>query len=85
MIDTLSIATNGYLSKYKRPLSIATDGYLSVFALLAIAIEEERRYSDGDGPDDERQEMFMRISDLRREDQEILLIIQIFMTTWQDY
>ena len=83
MIDVLSIATDGYLSKYKWPLSVATNGYLSVYAIIAIEVggfsggkAEIRDVIIGDKSLEER------IEAQQREDEEILLIIQIFMLKW---
>ena len=79
MIDVLSIASSGYLSKYKQPLSIATDGYLSIYALVVIEVDEIIKAGRS----------IQTIGDplykkkvLQREDNEILEIIQIFMLTW---
>ena len=80
MIDVLSIATNGYLSKYGWPLSIATDGYLSVYAIIAIG-----GFAGGDMELREivsKDRLEERIRAQRRNDEEILLIIQIFMSKW---
>ena len=83
MINVLSIATDGYLSKYKWPLSVATNGYLSVFAIIVIDVggfgggrAELREVIIGEDKLDER------IEAQQRDDGEILLIIQIFMLTW---
>ena len=82
MIDVLSIATSGYLSKYKWPLSVATDGYLSIYAIIAIDVGG---FAGGKMEirdivrEDKLEE---RIEAQQREDEEILLIIQIFMLKW---
>ena len=83
MINVLSIATAGYLSKYKWPLSMATDGYLSVYAIIVIDVGgigvgkmEIRDIVKGEEGLEER------IEAQQQDDSEVLLIIQIFMMTW---
>ena len=82
-MDVLSIATSGYLSKYKWPLSMATDGYLSVYAIIAIDVggfsggrAEIRDVVIGD------ESLEEKLESQKRDDEEVLLIIQIFMATW---
>jgi hypothetical protein len=81
-LDPLSIATDGYLSKYKWTLSVATRGYLSQFALVVIPIPPKPAGALGFGvlyTDDTMQKKEVQ---LHHEDDEILLIMQIFMMKW---
>lgn len=71
MKDLLSIATNGYLYKYKGTQSIATEGYLSIFAII-LKRGKDFVFSSGEK------------GNLREED-EILLIIKLFTNIWNSY
>ena len=85
MIDVLSIATDGYLSKYKRTLSIATRGYMSQYAIVAIPISPPS-LAPGTGMglyvDTERRQARELREVLLRDDEDILLLLQIFMMRW---
>lgn len=78
MIDVLSIGTNGYLSKYKYSLAVATEGYLSIYAIDVIDVASIRNRRNvlvyGDPYYKEKR--------LKQEDEEILLMIQTFISTW---
>jgi hypothetical protein len=82
-LDPLSIATDGYLSKYKWTLSVATRGYLSQYAIVVIPIPPQQPSGAlGFGvlyTDDKEHN---REAQLHQEDSEILLIMQIFMMKW---
>ena len=77
MRDPLSISTDGYLTKYKRTLNIAVRGYLSEYAIIAIGsigaaiggLKKPMRNLS--------KEKLKEV--LKREDNEILVIIQTFM------
>ena len=69
MIDAVSIATDGYIHKDFRSLAIATNGYISLFILAVIPI---KRKKGGLSIKKQRKE----------EDEDILIIIHIFMVLW---
>lgn len=76
MINPLSIATNGYLSRDKKRLSIAVDGYLSPFVYFEIQSETIEKL---------RKAGLLKVKthqDRLREDEEVLLIINLFMKVW---
>ena len=68
MIDVLSVASDGYLSKTDKTLAIATNGYISVFAIVVIPVEKKKKSKKG--------------GRRRREEEEILIYIEIFMILW---
>ena len=86
MIDPLAIATNGYISKYKRSLSIATDGYLSVFAIIIIEFEERKGRKGGKIKGIRKDQLYRNreelMKNLKREENEVVTIINIFMIIW---
>ncbi len=81
MRDPLSISTDGYLTKYKRTLNIAVRGYLSEYAIIAIGsigaaiggLKKPPKKPLKNLSERKRKEV------LKREDNEILFIIQTFM------
>ena len=77
MRDPLSISTDGYLTKYKRTLNIAVRGYLSEYAIIAIgsigAAISGLKQPLKDLSKRKREEV------IKREDNEILIIIKTFM------
>jgi len=79
MRDPVSIASDGYLSKYKRTLSIATRGYLSTYAIIVVKIG-----GTGTGPSGKKINVKdlskkKREKILMREDNEIIIIIETFI------
>jgi hypothetical protein len=77
MRDLISIATGGYLSMHDRTLSIATDGYL---AEIVIIIEIPRRAKQVESSKDILFKEYT--TRLKRDDEEIMLIIKIFLRVW---
>lgn len=77
MRDPLSIASDGYLGTYKKTQTIATEGYLSVFSIIVITPDELTE--GGVFPDYLVDDKYDK---KKREEQELLLIIQIFMKRW---
>lgn len=80
-LDPLAIASDGLLSKYKWPLSAATRGYMSQFAIVSIELPTPGVAGEAFGwlfTD----EIGQKENTLYREDEEIMLIIQIFMMRW---
>lgn len=84
MRDPLSIVSDGYLSKVDYTLAVVTRGYLSTYAIVVIDAEEieeiEEIYKNRLLPLVGDPHQKGRI--IKREDQEILIIIQIFLLTW---
>lgn len=83
-LDPLSIASDGLLSKYKPTLSIATRGYISQYAIVSIEIPSPGVIGEAFGYliTDNSETMPKKESMLMREDDEVMLIIQIFMMRW---
>ena len=82
-LDPLAIASDGLLSKDEWPLSAATRGYLSQFAIVTIPVPTPGVTGEAFGylfTDD--GELKNKESILLREDDEIMLILQIFMMRW---
>ena len=85
MIDVLSIASDGYLSKYKKTQAIATRGYLSVYAIVVIEVPvpagvgvKAFGYIIPEG----EVTMAEKEVQMHQEDSEIMLIVQIFIMRW---
>jgi hypothetical protein len=83
-LDPLSIATDGYLSKYLLPLNIAVRGYLSVYTIAVISVPPSGGGGGGGAEMAFEEEVESLQARIEREDVEILLIIQIFILKW-DY
>jgi hypothetical protein len=87
-LDPLSIASDGYLSKYQRTLNIAVRGYLSVYALVVITVPatgggdgvQSFGYLIGEGK--EKMSLAEKEVILHHEDSDVMLIVQIFILKW---
>ena len=77
MRDPLSIATDGYLSKDNYTLAVATRGYLSTYALMVI---KPPLTEGGMMVTEFPSEMKKKV--LKKQENDLLLIIQIFMMRW---
>jgi len=83
MIDVLSIASDGYLSKYKKTQAIATRGYLSVYAIVVIEVPVPTGVGgEAFGYLIPGKEMAEKGVQMHQEDSEIMLIVQIFIMRW---
>lgn len=81
MISPLSIASDGYISPYKFPLSVATNGYLSVLVLAVINLGAGGG-GGGFGVQIPTERVDNRKEMLLREDEEMLLLMKIFIIRW---
>lgn len=82
MIDVLSIASDGYLSKYKKPLAIASRGYLSVYAIVVIEVPLTGTGGEAFGYIIPGKDQAEKEVQLHQDDSEIMLIVQIFIMRW---
>lgn len=83
-LDPLAIASDGLLSKHDWTLSAGTRGYISQYSIVVIDIP-----APGGGNVQsigylltDKDELGQKENILYREDEEVMLIIQIFMMRW---
>lgn len=85
--DLLAIATDGCICPPATlPFHMATSGLLVPFAIVVIEFGSERGGAQGFGyiltDDKEKREFMKKLEIVRQDDEDIMLIIQIFMHKW---